>query len=119
MILKSSFATSLSERTASSGILHVRKFHEDAVAADGRDLRLGDAQTVDARVDDLLDLSLNISRNLRHFRTRVQLQQNANSALQIEAELYLALDRGEPETGCTPRFRPRAPRSTRVSNEAT
>ena len=92
-ILYSSTATCFEHLLGLIGVLDVRQFDQDAVAADVADRRLGNTEAVDAVVDDLARLRLNLGRDLRHFGRRIQLKQQTRSALQIETEMDLLMER--------------------------
>ncbi len=74
------------------GILHRGKLYQDAIDPHIADRRLGNTQSVDATVDDLAGLGLNLRRNLRHFGSRIELEQEPRAALQVEAEVDRLLD---------------------------
>src|SRR5581483_10155045 len=75
------------------GILDVRQFDQNAVAADVADRRLRDAESVDAAVDDLARLRLHLRRNGWDFRGGIELQQQTRSALEIEPQVNFLLHR--------------------------
>ena len=73
-------------------VLERGNFDQQAVGADFGDDRFGNAQRVDAFLNDKLDLILNVGRDRRHFRRRLQLEQDARAALKVEAQVDLLRD---------------------------
>ncbi len=75
------------------GVFDRRQLDEQLVAAHLGDDGLGDTQRVDADLDDLLDLVLDVRSDLRDLLGRRELEQHACAALEIEAEVDLLLHR--------------------------
>jgi hypothetical protein len=77
------------------GVLDRRQLDQQPVSADLRDHGFGHAETVHTILHDRLDLVLDVGRDRRNFFGRLQLEQYASAALQVEAEVDLLLDRDD------------------------